>query len=96
MTNCCSRNLSYAELLHLRPCIVMQEADRPVDDHEEGRGEREDDVRHQGADHERPPVYKRGLEERSKRSCREVREGWRLLFVGSKKPFQAAGLHLDN
>ena len=46
----------------------MQETDRPVDDHEEGRGEREEDVGHQGADHERPPVYKRGLEERSKRS----------------------------
>ena len=67
----------------------MQETDRPVDDHEEGRGEREEDVRHQGADHERPPGYKRGLEGRSERAgC--------LLFVGSKKPFQATGLHLDN
>ena len=67
----------------------MQETDRPVDDHEEGRGEREDNVCHQRADHERPPVYKRGLEERSERAGL-------LLFVGSKKPFQAAGLQLDN
>ena len=68
MTNCCSRNLSHAELLHLRPGVVMKETDRPVDDHEEGGGEREEGVRHQRADHERPPVYKRGLEGRSKRS----------------------------
>ena len=50
--------------MHLRPGVVMKETDRPVDDHEEGRGEREEDVRHQRADHERPPVYNRGLEER--------------------------------
>ena len=80
MTNCCSRNLSYAKLLHLRPCVVMQETDGPVDDHEEGRGEREDDVRHQRADHERPPVYKRGLEGGSERAGAYFSSDLRNLF----------------
>ena len=57
----------------------MQETDGPVDDHEEGRGEREHNVRHQGADHERPPVYKRGFE-RSERAAAYFSSDPRNLF----------------